>query len=297
MAQKYYTQRLVIMILAAVLSLAGCARESRQGDTQVDALLWSTASAEYEIITRQIYFQAERQLDRLMASPSRETALLETGSDDEKRPLAVIVDIDETVLSNGLFHYQLLTEGKNFSDQAWTEWVNQARSKPVPGALDYVNHAAQKGVTVFYLSNRDVSLFDATWRNLKQMGFPLDEKKHQLVMRESASSTPADGQGRDESWDKSTRRAQIAVHYRVVQVIGDSLDDFVGNTEYMTPAERRDASARYIAYWGEKWFMLPNPVYGDWESAILNQSGTSVVGDPTNAKYRFIRGGESQGVW
>lgn len=46
--------------------------------------------------------------------------------------------------------------------------------------------------------------------------------------------------------------------------------------------------------------MLPNPVYGDWENAILNGSSTSLrqqKSDPMGAKYRFIRGGESQGVW
>jgi 5'-nucleotidase (lipoprotein e(P4) family) len=282
------------IFLIVFLGLAGCAGQARQGDTQVDALLWSTASAEYEIIARQIYFQAERQLDRLLLQP-HQSALLEQGTDYEKRPLAVIVDIDETVLSNGLFHYQMLAEGRSFTEDAWSTWVNEARAKPVPGAVEYTNHAAQKGVTVFYLSNRDVSLFEPTWRNLKQTGFPLEESKHQLVMRQPY--TPGAAEGRDESWDKTGRRAEIARQYRVIQVIGDGLDDFMGGTDRMTPAERREMSGRYLAYWGERWFMLPNPVYGDWENAILNASGSPLVSDPTNAKYRFIRGGESQGVW
>ncbi len=282
------------LILLILLTVNACTTQTRPGDTQVDALLWSTASAEYEVIAHQIYFQAERQLDRLLSSKVGETAVLEQGSDDAKRPLAVIVDIDETILSNGLFQYQLLSEGKTFNEQAWTEWVNQARSKPVPGALDYVNHAAQKGVTVFYLSNRDIALFQPTWLNLKQAGFPLDEKKHQLIMRETQQNSTGEN---DPIWDKSARRADIAKHYRVVQMIGDSLDDFMNNTGNMTPTERRDASSHYLAYWGEKWFMLPNPVYGGWENAILNQSKTPYTTDTTNAKYRFIRGGESQGVW
>jgi len=293
MAYAVVLFRRLFFICFALVFINACTSQTHQGDTQVDALLWSTASAEYEIIARQIYYQAGRQLDRMLSSKSDESALLEQGDNYEKRPLAIIVDIDETILSNGPFHYQLLSEGKNFSEQAWSDWVNQARSKPVPGALEYITHAAQKGVTVFYLTNRDTTLFEPTWRNLKEVGFPLSDK-NQLLMREAQKDKEEDIY---PNWDKGARRAQIAAHYHVIQMIGDSLDDFMNNTEHMTPAERREASSHYLAYWGDKWFMLPNPVYGGWENAILNQGETPSTGDSTNAKYRFIRGGESQGVW
>ncbi len=70
----------------------------------------------------------------------------------------------------------------------------------------------------------------------------------------------------------------------------------------MSLEEQRNASAQYLDYWGERWFMLPNPVYGVWEDALLNgtltQNGVPMPKvDPLRAKYRFIRGGESQGVW
>ena len=275
--------------LLSVLLLAACAQEQHQSETQVDALLWSTASAEYEIIARQIYFQAQRQMDKLLANNS-ESAALEQQKDFAKLPPAVIVEVDEAILSNGVFHYQLLSKGEAFNEETnWAAWVNEARCKAVPGALDYLTYAAKKGVTVFYLTNRDASLLDGTWRNLRQVGFPID-KPEQLLMR----SAPAD-------WDKQSRREQVAKNYRVIQVIGDGLGDFMPRTEHMTPEERRVASSSYMAYWGEKWFMLPNPVYGDWESAIFNtgnQNGAPMgSSDRTKAKYRFIRGGESQGVW
>jgi len=282
--------RRVVSGLLLLAAATGCVQQSRQGDTQMDALLWSTASAEYEIIARQIFFQAQRQMDRLITEKD-ESAALEQQKDFSRLPPAVIVEVDETLLSNGVFQYQLLSKGEAFNEETnWAAWVNEARAKAVPGSLDYVNHATQKGVMVFYITNRHVSLFEPTWRNLKQLGFPLAQK-NQLLMRGAAESW---------DWDKQSRREVIAKQYRVIQVIGDGLGDFMAKTENMTPEERREASNTYIAYWGEKWFMLPNPVYGDWENAILNASngsGAPMSNDPTKAKYRFIRGGESQGVW
>lgn len=268
--------------------MLGCQSPGRQQDADIDALLWSTASAEYDVIARQVYFQAQRQLDRLLTR-KEESAALEQQPPFSQLPPAIIVDVDDTLLSNGALHYRLLAEGKPFDNDAWTSWVNGANSRLIPGSLDYVQYASRKGITVFYVSNRDASLLDGTRRNLKQLGFPLDEQKQQLLMLNGRE---------DWTWDKSSRRAYIAKNYRVLQVIGDGLGDFMGSTASMTLEQQKGASLEYMAYWGEKWFMLPNPVYGDWETAILTGGASPMPkSDSLGAKYRFIRGGESQGVW
>lgn len=276
----------LVLIAALSLLLAACAPRQQQGDADMDALLWSTASAEYDVIARQIFFQAQRQLDRQLTRKG-ESAVLEQKAPFDKLPPAIIVDVDDTLLSNGALHYRLMTEGKSFDSAVWARWVNEARAKPIAGALEYVTHASKNGVTVFYLSNRDISLLEGTWRNLKQLGFPLEEDRHQLLLLNGSS---------DWGWDKSSRRAHVARQYRVLQVVGDGLGDFIGNTATMSLEEQRNASSRYLDYWGDKWFMLPNPVYGDWEKAILSGGSLPPV-DPMGAKYRFMRGGESQGTW
>lgn len=278
--------RSLALITVIIWLFVACVPQGRQQDADMDALLWSTASAEYDVIARQIFFQAQRQLDRQL-SKKGETAALEQQKSFENLPPAVIVDVDDTLLSNGALHYRLMAEGTSFNNEIWATWVNESRAKPIAGALDYATYANKKGVTVFYISNRNISLLEGTWRNLKQLGFPLEEERQQLLLLN----------GRDDwGWDKSSRRAHVARQYRVLQVVGDGLGDFIGGTSTMTLEEQRHASSEYLNYWGEKWFMLPNPVYGDWEKAILN-GGTMPKTDPMGAKYRFIRGGESQGVW
>jgi 5'-nucleotidase (lipoprotein e(P4) family) len=277
--------RTLVLITAVSVLLSACVPR-RQADADMDALLWSTASAEYEVIARQIFYQAQRQLDRQL-DKKNESAVLEQLPPFEKLPPAIIVDVDDTLLSNGALHYRLMAEEKAFDNAAWVAWVNEARSRPIAGAAEYVEHASKKGVTVFYISNRDISLLEGTWRNLKQLGFPLEEGRQQLLLLNGSS---------DWGPDKSSRRAHVARQYRILQVVGDGLGDFIGGTASMSLEEQRHISSEYVDYWGDKWFMLPNPVYGDWEKAIL-EGGKLPSMDPMRAKYRFIRGGESQGTW
>ena len=48
---------------------------------------------------------------------------------------------------------------------------------------------------------------------------------------------------------------------------GDSLNDFI-YAKKMTLAENDQAIIKYQDYWGEKWFLLPNPLYGSWEKML-----------------------------
>ena len=39
-----------------------------------------------------------------------------------------------------------------------------------------------------------------------------------------------------------------------------------------TPEGREQAIEPYLAWIGERWFVLPNPTYGSWEPALFNNA-------------------------
>jgi hypothetical protein len=41
-----------------------------------------------------------------------------------------------------------------FARESWHTWLSEASAEAIPGALDFVQYARKKGVTVFYISNR-----------------------------------------------------------------------------------------------------------------------------------------------
>jgi predicted secreted acid phosphatase len=59
--------------------------------------------------------------------------------------------------------------------------------------------------------------------------------------------------------------------YRVLMQFGDQVGDFVRIADN-TRDGRREAIAPYLEWIGDRWWALPNPLYGSWESAVSGKS-------------------------
>jgi acid phosphatase len=58
-------------------------------------------------------------------------------------------------------------------------------------------------------------------------------------------------------------------------LIGDDFNDFITPPVHEGSVEARFAAVdAYERYWGERWFMLPNPTYGSWEGAVGRSLGS-----------------------
>lgn len=248
----------------------------------LNATLWVQSSVEYRALAMQAYATATRALSRALAD-STWTAALEQTAGFGGLPPAVIVDVDETVLDNGDYQGRLLEDGASYAADTWAAWVAERSADAVPGALEFTRAAARAGVTVFYVTNRDAPLETDTRANLARLGFPLAEGRRDVLL--------ARGERPEWGSDKSSRRAHVARSYRILLLAGDDLGDFVETGA--TPAAREDALERHADRWGERWIVLPNPMYGSWERTLLEGSGP----DPIASKLRRIETGrDSVGV-
>ena len=71
--------------------------------------------------------------------------------------------------------------------------------------------------------------------------------------------------------EKTSRRTLIAEEYRIILMAGDQITDFISLEESSVSMDARlQLSSKYEEMWGEKWFMITNPMYGKWEGAIYN---------------------------
>ncbi|MFW6084922.1 MAG: 5'-nucleotidase, lipoprotein e(P4) family [Gemmatimonadota bacterium] len=225
----------------------------------LDAVLWMQTSAEYAAMSRQTYAAAARLLPEALADTSW-TAALEQGSGAGDLPPAVILDVDETVLDNSPYAARLIERDEAFTEESWAVWVDEARAKPVPGALEFVRAAREAGVEVFYVTNRLADLEEATRRNLEAMGFPPGEADDVYLLKDER-----------EGWgsDKTSRRAWIAERYRVLMLGGDDLNDFTTGARGTSVEDRADLVERHDEKWGSRWFVFANPTYGSWVSPLL----------------------------
>ncbi len=235
----------------------------------LNAVVWSRTSAESEAVHLQTYETARRTLDAALADRTWTAATEQTG-DFSRLPPAIVVDVDDTVLDTTDYMVERARVGDAFSKASWNAYVQLENAPPVPGALKYLQYAASKGVTVFYVSNREVQVpgfkdeVEPTRRNLAKLGFPNTSDAKTILFRDNA-----------RGWkDKSPRRAEIAKTHRIVQMVGDNLYDLIDIPN--ATRESRDTAVESRLDWlGTRWFVLPNPMYGSWESVITQSASGS----------------------
>ncbi|WP_291950914.1 5'-nucleotidase, lipoprotein e(P4) family [Chitinophaga sp.] len=207
------------------------------------AALWQQQSGEYKALCLQAYQLAAWRLDQYLATKG-------------DKPLAVVTDIDETVLDNSPYSVHQALNHKGYDEKTWLEWTAKAAADTVPGAPTFFKYAASKGVQVFYITNRLESERAVTLANLRKHNFPYADDQHLLLKTTTSGKEP--------------RRQQVLQQYDIVLLFGDNLSDF-SNIFDKKPYEERNAAALKAApNFGSKYIVLPNPMYGDWEGALYN---------------------------
>lgn len=206
------------------------------------ATLWFQHADEYRALCYQAYNLAQLRLDQeLKANPT------------PVRKPAVVVDIDETVLDNSPFEARCIVNGTSYP-VGWSEWVAGASAFPIPGAVEFLNYAASRGVEVFYISNRKLKEKQATLLNLQNLRFPMADTAHLLLRTSSAN--------------KEQRREKVLRNFTIVLLAGDNLNDFTSLFEATDATRRRHLTDSLRSEFGRRFIVLPNPLYGDWESAM-----------------------------
>lgn len=224
------------------------------------AALWQQQSAEYKALCLQAYQLAAFRLDQDVAQT-------------HSKPLAVVTDIDETVLDNSPNTVHQALQGKGFEPKAWEEWTAKGIADTVPGALTFFKYAASKGVDVFYITNRSESERAVTLQNLQRWGFPQATNEH-LVLKTTTSS-------------KEARRQELAKTHEIIMLVGDNLSDFDAAFDKQLPEARAQAVRSAAASFGQRFIILPNPMYGDWEPSLYHfQNGLT-----TQQKDSILRAG------
>lgn len=255
---------LKLFFLLPVFIFASCTSTKTvniQNDATTQATLWVQNSAEYKALTTQTYASALRTLP-LPMEDSFWTASLNQEENDEFMglPPAIILDVDETVLDNSPFQARMIKQGSEFNIEAWNAWCKEAKAEAIAGAVEFTQYAAREGITIFYITNRGYEVEDATRQNLIEKGFPVSSSMDNVMTN-----------GEEPGWTSSKieRRKQVEENYRVIMMFGDDLNDFLPAKE-ISQDKRAKLVEEYSDYFGRRWFMLPNPVYGSWEQALYD---------------------------
>ena len=269
-------------VLATVVLATGCAQkteekkeENKSGDNKItltyDQLrsrentmgaLWYQNAAEVDALYQQGYNVATNKLKELLKQPTN-------------KPYSIVLDIDETVLSNIPFQVKMVKDGTAFNPKLWDEWVQKAEATPVAGAKEFLQFADKNKVQIYYVSDRTDSQVDATIKNLEAQGLPVQGRDHIMLKKEGDKS-------------KEGRRQEVMKHTNLVMLFGDNLVDFA---EFSTKSEAdRDKMFEQLkAEFGDKFIVFPNPMYGSWESAVYKGEKKDAKGQ-SDARMNALKG-------
>ena len=259
------------------------------------AILWVQRSAEFRGLSYQAYNLAATEVDKAVAQrKANEKALRKTKEKNAAQqnrflPLAVVLDIDDTIVCHAPLEAYYAEHPEAKADyHAWEQWIAK-HTLLLPGAADFLKYAVGLGVQVFYVTGRGPQDKTVTEIFLQKAGLPFPDESHLLM--------------NDGSGGKMNHFAKLARRYDIICYLGDNVADFpIGairdentviykkgavnrsETEMQNGKRKteipldiqamlrhdKNAARNKIAdthkkFFGTRFILLPNPMYGDWE--------------------------------
>lgn len=262
-----FDRRHILIVTLTVLGIGACAQQAPSEDEPSLAIRWVQNAAEFEALCLQAYRAAGDFLDEAVSNP--EWSALPQQQNAPNLPPSIILDVDETVVSNVEFQ---ITLQPPFMNSKLNDWNNANPAKPIPGAVEFVAQARAAGVQLFFVTNRPCEAIDGVADPCPQQGTTIQDLADIGIIADAEHVLLANER---PEWDreKSVRRSYIAATHRVIMLVGDDLGDFIPCTRKRaldpctggaTVASRRAATYEYAEYWGAGWFILPNPMHGSF---------------------------------
>ncbi len=245
--------------------MSGCATKASQrlADQNAQSVIWMQNAGEYQALCHQAFNLAKQAVDR--------------AKELETEPWAVVVDLDETMLDNSPYAAWQLLHGKSYEPATWDAWCRAELTPATPGSLDFARHVIAQGGELFYVSNRSNVTYEATRRNLIELGFPEVNEQRLLLKTDTSNKQP--------------RFQAIADSgYRIILMLGDNLNDFPElETYHKGNAARNAAMAERQSDFGRRFIVFPNPSYGDWEGGLVSGYHQLTAEDKLSVRRKSLR--------
>ncbi len=205
-----------------------------------DSIRWVRDAAEYRAAVLQTYRLVTAQVER-------EAAGRAAGS------WAVVLDADETVISNLTYQAERARAGLGYSTDSWAAWVRRREATPLPGAAAFLARVRALGGKIAIVTNRLGSECDDTIAVFTRDTLVYDA----MLCRPNGS--PSDKNPRFEAV-RLGKTAASPTPLDVIAFVGDNIQDFPGLSQKV-----KDAGETGFAAFGTRFFVLPNPMYGSWQ--------------------------------
>lgn len=205
-----------------------------------DSIKWVRGAAEYRAAVLQTYRLATAQVEKDAAGRA-------AGS------WAVVLDADETIISNLTYQAERAKAGLPYSGESWAAWVKRREATPIPGAAAFLSRVRALGGKVAVVTNRLGSECDDTIAVFTAHALVYD------AMLCRPNGTPSDKNPRFEQV-RTGGAPNLGGPVAILAFVGDNIQDFPALAQSV-----KDKGEAGFADFGVRFWVLPNPMYGSWQ--------------------------------
>ena len=264
---------------------------------------WQQAAAERKALCFQTYNNALRVMKEKISQKGfkkhsdgrlyyEADAIAAGRGQSSAKPVAVVLDLDETVIDNGTYDSWLLFYPDKFKSNSASDAffdyqsLSPDNAETIPGAVEFLKQCRSWGITPIYITNRDEKRHRAsTLKTLRNLGLGSPTLEEELFCRDKtrdrrvseqlvkenrcAPGSPAAKELLNNASDKAGRRKLAEAKYEVIGYFGDDLYDHPVIVDSSAKgaearAQREEQVRKNSMHFGWDWFVLPNSVYGSW---------------------------------
>lgn len=159
-------------------------------------------SGKYDEDLEEIYSKAKSQIEKIKI----------------KNNSTAIFDVDDTALSN----YQISKRlDFGFDYQIVQNWVMSAKLPAIKQTLDFYNYLKSKGIKLIFLTGRQTEEYDATYKNLVELGY---RDFDTIIVRNELERKIGAAEFKSKKRKELTEKG-----YEIIICVGDQWTDFEGD--------------------------------------------------------------------
>ena len=252
---------LIGIVIGNLLNFKNSAKASDSYVIQVEKTFgveYLINSGEAKALRYQAYNIASKRLEELKKEHENE------------ENLAVILDIDETILKNYYYLAQQFLGKEEYKNMSFSSWVQEEKGTIIEGAEEFLNKAKELNIEVFYITNRALKTKEATINNLNSLNLPYADENH-ILLKESSSS-------------KESRVKKVQENHNVLMYVGDNLGDFTEKKKKKSNKERCKIVEENKEKFGVEYIIIPNTIYGTWDDKTFNEMIEEIEGYESESK-------------
>lgn len=246
-------------VVADPIEATSCHKNQVLTSNGYDALLWYRNSIERKIISRQIFDNALDQINN-----NRDEAKLKS------KTWGVIFALDGTLLDISDFYYRNALKCADENPETKNEYYVEASSIATPGAKEISCGIQKLGGYVIIVSNRDgrssgKNIVSQTEANLKQQKICYDS----VIFANNSYDTDKNPRFTAVSsgdYENVVTSKQLPA-LKIIAYLGNDISDFPDFKQNTAKNLPYDSTA--LDDFGDSYFMLPNPLFGGWQSNRL----------------------------